>query len=318
VETLRDFRLRHHFGERYDFRNNLIDWDYQATVKPNAGCIHYVQYRAWRNTGIAFEFGDQAYTRPNRSMASFAQGKERGRGTTLRRGFWSDVVVSPYHALGTAAAVTGDNYKKMFDVHNRHTGSEQWRHVRAPCVGVGSCVCVRACVCVCACGGGDECACGGEKPAPLHQATPCHSVTLSPCAMRFSRALQTSIEIAAVNVASFLHEIETATRYTLAKAHDIYSGLGGGTSAQCSHVHATFPPLQSRCRALAQCTLRAQVVSGVWVCARDPSRFLLLCAAPVVPPAVICCDAVRPVRVCVHVRPRETPSPLLQRAVRLW
>ncbi len=130
MELLRDFRLRHHFAERYDYRNNLIDWDYQATVKANAGCIHYTQYRSWRNTGIAFEFGDQSYTCANRTLASFAQGKERGRGTTMRRGFWTDVVVSPYHALGTAASASGDNSKKMFDIHNRHTGSEQWRHVR--------------------------------------------------------------------------------------------------------------------------------------------------------------------------------------------
>ena len=130
VETLRDFRLRHHFGDRYDFRNNLIDWDYQSTVKPNAGCVHYTQYRSWRNTGVAFEFGDQAYVRPNRTMASFAEGKERGRGSTLRRGFWTDVVVSPYHAVGTSASIVGEHSKKMFDIHNRHTGSEQWRHVR--------------------------------------------------------------------------------------------------------------------------------------------------------------------------------------------
>ncbi len=130
MATLRDYRLRHNFGDRYDFRNNLIDWDYQGTVKPNAGCVHYTQYRAWRNSGIAFEFGDQSYVAPNRTMASFAEGKERGRGSTLRRGFWTDVVVSPYHAVGTAASVVGEPSKKMFDIHNRHTGSEQWRHVR--------------------------------------------------------------------------------------------------------------------------------------------------------------------------------------------
>ncbi len=136
MATLRDFRLRHHFADRYDFRNNLIDWDYQATLKPSAGNVHYVLYKHWRNTGVAFEFGDQTYTVPNRSMASFAEGKERGRGTTLRRGFWTDVVVSPYHALGTAASVHGTLSAQMFEIHNRHSGSEQWRHVRnanTPC-----------------------------------------------------------------------------------------------------------------------------------------------------------------------------------------
>ncbi len=28
VRVLREYRLRHHFGERYDFRTNLVDWDY--------------------------------------------------------------------------------------------------------------------------------------------------------------------------------------------------------------------------------------------------------------------------------------------------
>lgn len=28
IENLRDHRLRHYFGERYDARLNLIDWDY--------------------------------------------------------------------------------------------------------------------------------------------------------------------------------------------------------------------------------------------------------------------------------------------------
>jgi len=33
VEKLRDQRLRHHFAERYDFRRNAIDWDYQFAVR---------------------------------------------------------------------------------------------------------------------------------------------------------------------------------------------------------------------------------------------------------------------------------------------
>lgn len=39
----------------------------------NASVIHIRQYRDWRNTGIAFEFGDQTYTEPNRTMASYTQ-----------------------------------------------------------------------------------------------------------------------------------------------------------------------------------------------------------------------------------------------------
>lgn len=33
IEKLRDQRLRHHFAERYDFRRNAVDWDYQFHLK---------------------------------------------------------------------------------------------------------------------------------------------------------------------------------------------------------------------------------------------------------------------------------------------
>ena len=32
MERLRDQRLRHHFADRYDFRRNAVDWDFQFTV----------------------------------------------------------------------------------------------------------------------------------------------------------------------------------------------------------------------------------------------------------------------------------------------
>lgn len=45
----------------------------QEGVKPVASIIHYKQYRDWRRSGVAFEFGDQTYTNPNRTMASYAE-----------------------------------------------------------------------------------------------------------------------------------------------------------------------------------------------------------------------------------------------------
>lgn len=127
VVTLRDQRLRHLYGERYDFRANLVDWDYQSTVKPRAGGIHYKHFRQWRLEGTGVEFGDQTYNLPNRSLASYAEGRERGR-TTLRRGFWADVVNSPYHAMGTAAYCANRKADELFQVVNKGTGTEQWRH----------------------------------------------------------------------------------------------------------------------------------------------------------------------------------------------
>lgn len=94
VHRLLDQRLRAHYKERYDFRRNLIDWDYQARaaaavwrgvrraphsqprqmrLRPHASIVHPVLYREWRETGVAFAFGDQRYTEPNRTMATYAE-----------------------------------------------------------------------------------------------------------------------------------------------------------------------------------------------------------------------------------------------------
>lgn len=45
----------------------------QEGIKPVASIIHYKQFRDWRRSGVAFEFGDQTYTNPNRTMASYAE-----------------------------------------------------------------------------------------------------------------------------------------------------------------------------------------------------------------------------------------------------
>ena len=127
AKELHDRRLRLLYKDRYDFRKNVIDWDYQWTIRPAASIIHIRQYREWRNTGIAFEFGDQRYSHPNRTMASYAEGKERGR-SALRRGLWVDIVCSPYLSLGIHCDTPNDHAKLLFEIHNKDSGSEQHRH----------------------------------------------------------------------------------------------------------------------------------------------------------------------------------------------
>lgn len=78
-----DHRKRGLYEERYDTRNSLFDWDYHSAIKSRASIIHIKQFKTWRDTGIAFEFGDQEYTETNRSMVSYAegflkQGKDKG------------------------------------------------------------------------------------------------------------------------------------------------------------------------------------------------------------------------------------------------
>lgn len=67
-----------------------------SAAQEHAGVVHVKQYREWRSTGIAFEFGDQRYETPNRTMTSFAEGlMKRGAARGQKRevrGSWLGVV----------------------------------------------------------------------------------------------------------------------------------------------------------------------------------------------------------------------------------
>ncbi|KAG6592685.1 Dynein assembly factor 3, C-terminal domain [Phytophthora cinnamomi] len=130
VDTLRDHRLRHYYEVRYDYRNNLIDWDYTMKLKKieNASVIHIRQYRDWRNSGVAFEFGDQAYTVPNRTMAAYTEAKKKHHGSVLCRGIWTDIIVSPYISFGVHCEKSNKFAEQLFEIHNKGTGVEQNRH----------------------------------------------------------------------------------------------------------------------------------------------------------------------------------------------
>ncbi|KAL0591490.1 hypothetical protein ABG067_001088 [Albugo candida] len=131
VATLRDHRLRHYYQLRYDYRDNLIDWDYTMTLKniEHASVIHSSQYRTWRNTGIAFEFGDQKYTSPNRTLAAYTEAKHRNHGSVLCRGLWTDIIVGPYISFGVDTSEEEDRSAEvLFEIHNKGTGMEQNRH----------------------------------------------------------------------------------------------------------------------------------------------------------------------------------------------
>lgn len=55
MEKLRDQRLRFFFKERYDYRSNLVDWDFSMQLSEFAPIVHYYHYKEWRLTGLAFE-----------------------------------------------------------------------------------------------------------------------------------------------------------------------------------------------------------------------------------------------------------------------
>lgn len=64
----------------------LIDWDYHSGIKSKASIIHIKQYKHWRETGIGYEFGDQEYSEPNKSLVTFAEGfLKRGKDHGLKK-----------------------------------------------------------------------------------------------------------------------------------------------------------------------------------------------------------------------------------------
>eukprot|EP00898_Chlorokybus_atmophyticus_P001883 jgi/Chlat1/2696/Chrsp180S02869 len=112
MSAMREWRLRKHYGDRYDARRNLVDWDYHMRLQSVASIVHFKQYREWRELGIAYEVRESTYTVANRSLVSHAEGRtmehkdrvgrEHGR-SVLKRGFWGDIINCPYLAFGIEA-----------------------------------------------------------------------------------------------------------------------------------------------------------------------------------------------------------------------
>ena len=47
--------MRGLFKERYDYRKNLVDWDYSMGIKDFAKHMTPREYKEWRLNGIGFE-----------------------------------------------------------------------------------------------------------------------------------------------------------------------------------------------------------------------------------------------------------------------
>ena len=117
--ALREARLRHYYGDRYDSRMNVIDWDYHFRLKAVHSLSHVYHVRRWRMSGQAYEKRECQYEVSNRSMASYREGKVRGRGAVQVRGYWGDVVVGPFMVWGSDS-LSDDWYEVRQDQHVKH------------------------------------------------------------------------------------------------------------------------------------------------------------------------------------------------------
>ena len=121
----RENRLRDFYKDRFDFRKNLIDWDYVWNIIGVASIIHKIHYTHWRETGIAFQIRDSTYNEPNITLLTYMKGFRQAQGLKktesmdpcLIQGFWSDIENSPYFGFGIKS-----NCKKLFEIRcQQHT-----------------------------------------------------------------------------------------------------------------------------------------------------------------------------------------------------
>ena len=113
-----DLRNRQTLGVRYDTKMNAFDWDYNMALMERGGSIvHLTQYKNWRSEGIAFQIREGTYDVPNRTVASGMVFKHEGE-RYPRRGYWGDMVVSPFIPFGVECEEKSF-FKKQNNVHTK-------------------------------------------------------------------------------------------------------------------------------------------------------------------------------------------------------
>eukprot|EP01062_Namystynia_karyoxenos_P006242 TRINITY_DN12179_c0_g1_i1.p1 TRINITY_DN12179_c0_g1~~TRINITY_DN12179_c0_g1_i1.p1 ORF type:complete len:581 (+),score=180.26 TRINITY_DN12179_c0_g1_i1:83-1744(+) len=93
-------RIRADIGDRYDAKENVMDWDFNMGITPHTAHIRWPEYKDWRTTGVAFDWArvnprkghKYEYTQPNKTLALFDR-----KGTGYYQG---DVRCGPYYAVG--------------------------------------------------------------------------------------------------------------------------------------------------------------------------------------------------------------------------
>eukprot|EP00474_Spongospora_subterranea_P011383 CRZ11841.1 hypothetical protein [Spongospora subterranea] len=139
IENLRDHRLRSYYAERYDVRQNLVDWDFVMNLKKKAMIVNKLHFTQWRMTGQAFEVRDSKYTIPNKTLLTYRNAKQKSNGKSVRvLGYWGDIIVSPYISFGVEAPnapelfqVQGDRYQHSAVDVSKHNIQEVFKYMRS-------------------------------------------------------------------------------------------------------------------------------------------------------------------------------------------
>ncbi|KAM9716598.1 dynein axonemal assembly factor 3 [Menidia menidia] len=95
-----DYRVRQHLGTRYDAKKGCFDWDLTMKLhEKGCGVINKHQYARWREQGLAFEMREGIYQKTNPTLLSSRVFNQR-RDKVAIRGYWGDIVSSPYLSFG--------------------------------------------------------------------------------------------------------------------------------------------------------------------------------------------------------------------------
>ena len=87
-------------------QDGMFDMDHQMrVVTRGGGGISQLEYKTWRSTGNAFNFGESEadmednYCMPNNSLVSSLV-THKGGDRLSRRGYWGDIITGPFLVYG--------------------------------------------------------------------------------------------------------------------------------------------------------------------------------------------------------------------------
>lgn len=106
IEAQWSSRVRQEMADRYDNRDNLIDWDFVFQLTEYTNLIKFPEYRTWRSTGLAYDVChinprkgfSYSYGTVNKTLCHFTR---KGDGV-----YCGDVKNGPFFALGATTENT--------------------------------------------------------------------------------------------------------------------------------------------------------------------------------------------------------------------
>eukprot|EP00755_Sulcionema_specki_P006677 Sspe_Gene.36113::Locus_17473_Transcript_1_1_Confidence_1.000_Length_1715::g.36113::m.36113/K19752/DNAAF3, PF22; dynein assembly factor 3, axonemal len=113
-------RVRVDIGDRYDAKENVMDWDFNMGLMPYTSHVRWPEYKDWRLTGVAFDYArinprkghKYEYVQPNKTLAHF--------NTRNKTGYYvGDVRCGPYSAVGIDT-----EYRQLQG--RQHDGTFKW------------------------------------------------------------------------------------------------------------------------------------------------------------------------------------------------